>query len=339
MTIIIIALTGVAVFFATLGILALISRRGSMSERIQGRLQGVRQIKDFELGDALAQVDEKKKSARRKHKELVLKKAFSEIPVLQQRFSGQLWAEKLQARLRQAQLPLTLTSFIVLSVACGMVGALLTLVWRRELNVFMPLGFLVFFVAPYLYVTAAVTRRMRKFSEQFPDALDLLSSSVKSGMAFGSAIQNVAEEMPEPVCDEFRILTDELSIGVDMTEALQHFGRRVTSPDVQFFCTALVIQKEVGGNLSEVLDGLQKTIRERFRILRQVRTLTAQGRLSGWIVGALPFALAAIISWRNWNYMSELFNSAGPGPKLLVAAGVLQVIGILMIRKIVNIKV
>jgi len=144
--------------------------------------------------------------------------------------------------------------------------------------------------------------------------------------------------MPDPIGDEFKIMADELSLGVDLGEALRHLNQRINTSDVQFFCTALVIQKEVGGNLSEVLDGLQKTIRERFRILRQVKVLTAQGRLSGWVVGILPIALGVVIYVIRPQYMQTLFTT-NEGRKLLFGAAVLQLLGILMIRKVVNIKV
>lgn len=343
-TIIMFSLIAFASVFIVLAAWALLSNRGEMSKGVGARLRGVRQIKDYELGDTLASVEKTKKQAKERQKDIVHKKAFSEIPVLQDRFSGQPWAEKMQAHLRQAQLPLSLTLFMLLSIGCGIMGALTAIVWKissagTPLTVFAPVGFLVFLPLPYVYVAAAVARRMKRFSVQFPDALDLLSSSVKSGQALNNAIQNVADEMPEPVCDEFRVLADELSIGVEMTDALRRMSRRVQSQDVQFFCTALMIQKEVGGNLSEVLDGLQKTIRERFRILRQVQTLTAQGRLSGWIVAALPFGLMGVMSFMNWGYMEELFKPDGPGPKLLAMAVILQIIGMFFIRKIVNIKV
>ena len=222
---------------------------------------------------------------------------------------------------------------------CALLGGCATILWGMRLHLILtPVATVIFMTLPFLYVRMAVGHRTKKFDRQFPDALDLLSSSVKSGQALNSAIQNVAEEMPEPVGDEFRTLSDELSFGAELTDTLRRFSERIDSPDVQFFCTALMIQKETGGNLSEVLDGLQKTIRERFRILRHVQTLTAQGRLSGWILGAMPFVLGAIIGFSNGNYMGQLFKTP-EGHKLLIAALVLQALGVALIVKIVKIKV
>ena len=152
-----------------------------------------------------------------------------------------------------------------------------------------------------------------------------------------TAILNVAEETPDPVSDEFRIISDELNLGLDMSDVLRRFQQRVATQDVQFFVTALLIQGETGGNLSEVLDGLQKTIRERFRILRQVKTLTAQGRLSGWVVGIMPLALGIIVFILNPDYMKQLLTPEGK--KLLMVAAGFQILGLVLIRKIVNIKV
>jgi tight adherence protein B len=192
--------------------------------------------------------------------------------------------------------------------------------------------------APIIYVLFKVRRRLKSFGRQLPDALDLLSSSVRGGLSLNAAIQNVADEMPDPLGDEFKIVFDELQFGVNFDTAMQHLMTRVNTPDVKFFATAMVIQKETGGNLSEVLDGLQKTIRNRFRILGQVKTLTAQGKLSGIIVGILPLALTALIYSINPDYMSRLFEP-GIGRWMILIGVSLQVVGVLMIRKIVNIKV
>ena len=327
-----------AVIFALMGVWVLLSNRGTMGQKIHMRLEGVRQIKDFELGDAIAAAEEKKKKTKEKRQDVIRKKAFSDIPVLEKRFGSEPWAERLSARLRQAQMPISVTGFILISVACGAAGTLAAIVWQGFNWLLILIAFPVMAVLPYAYLTLAVTRRVKRFSTQFPDALDLLSSCVKSGLALNAAINNVADEMPDPIGDEFKIIADELTLGVELSDALRHFNERLDTPDVQFFCTALMIQKETGGNLSEVLDGLQKTIRERFRILRQVKTLTAQGRLSGWVVGLLPIVLGFTIYTLKPDYMRTLLDTP-EGRKLLYVGGSLQVVGMFLIRKIVNIKV
>jgi len=338
MQMLILGLVFVAVAFAALGVWLLVGSKGAMSQRVQERLQGVRQIAEYNLGDSLAQAERKKRERKEKRREIIKSKAFRSIPVLEDRAGKKHWAESLNGHLQRAQLPLSVTTFLLICSVAGMCGAALTVVWSRAVHpVLATAGFGVFAVGPYVYLRFSAAAREKKFSSQFPDALDLLSSCVKSGQSLGTAVQNVADEMPDPVAEEFRIMSDELSFGEDLSKVLKRFSQRMNTEDVQVFCTALQIQRESGGNLSEVLDGLQKTMRERFRILRQVKTLTAQGRLSGWIVGGLPIALGAVIYLCNPDYMGDLFTSTGK--KLLAVAIGLQVAGILLIRKIVNIKV
>ena len=337
MQIAVLALVFLAVVFAAFGVWMITGSREKPADRVQLRMDGVRQIKSYELGESLA-VAEKQEAIRKvKKKEIVRRKAFSDIPVLDRRLKVTPWATRLAGRLRQAQLPLTVSAFVLVCLAAAGVGGCLAFIWRRDIRLTLLVA-PVFGIVPYMYVTLAVRSRLKRFNLQFPDALDLLSSSVKGGLAFNAAVQNVADEMPDPIADEFRMLADELSFGIDTVDGLNHLSDRLGTQDVKFFCTALIIQKETGGNLSEILDGLQQTIRERLRILGHVRTLTAQGRLSGWVVGLLPVALGGVIYMLNPDYMSDLFTTDF-GHKLLMFAGTLQVLGMLIIRKIVNIKV
>jgi len=338
MELLILGLVFLAVVLAGTGIWLLVGEKSATSRRLQQRLRGVQQVAEYNLGDSLAAREEAKRRQVRKRREAIKSRAFRSVPVLEERASKRPWLERLNGQLQRAQVPLTALSFLLLCAGAGLVGAALTVLWARRLNPVLALmGLGVFAAAPYLFVKFGAASRERKFSLQFPDALDLLSSCVKSGQSLGTAIQNVADEMPDPVAEEFRIMAEELSFGEDLSKVLKRFSQRMSTEDVQVFCTALQIQRDSGGNLSEVLDGLQKTIRERFRILRQVKTLTAQGRLSGWIVGILPIALGGIIYMFDPEYISDLFTPTGR--KLLFVAVALQVVGILMIRKIVNIKV
>ena len=336
--VIILVLVFFAVAFAGLSVWLLVGQK-AMSSRIRERLQGVRQVADYNLGDSIAEAEASKRKAKELRREVTKRKAFSDIPVLQQSLGGAPWAARLNARLRQAQLTLTVASFLAVCVGCGLFGGVLTVVLTKRIHPLLtPVAFAAFASAPYIYLSTTIKMRIKKFGLQFPDALDLLSSCVKSGQSLNAAIQNVADEMSDPVADEFRIMADELTFGEEQEKVLSHLRERVPTEDVQVFCTALQIQKETGGNLSEVLDGLQKTVRERFRILRQVKTLTAQGRLSGWIVAGLPIVLAGVIYACNPEYMGQLFKTP-MGQKLMYGALTMQFIGIILIRKIVNIKV
>jgi len=328
-----------AVIFAFFGVWLLMGQRAAARTRVAVRLKGVRQIKRYELGDALAQTRERENRKKERRKEALRQKAYSDIPALDKALKKTTWAEVLNGMLLQAQIPITVTSFAMICALLAAMGVAVSVLWRRQLDVLLALVFAgLLGGAPILYVYVKVRVRLKRLSGQLPDALDLLSSSVKGGQSLNAAIQNVADEMPDPIADEFKILADELTFGVSFEEALRHLTTRVNTPDVRFFASALMIQKETGGSLAEVLDGLQKTIRERFRILGQVKTLTAQGKLSGLIVGLLPVALCAFIYFANPDYMRDLFVT-DIGKKLLIGGLSLQMLGVYVIFKIVNIKV
>jgi len=191
---------------------------------------------------------------------------------------------------------------------------------------------------PYFYVKTKLKRRIKQLTGQFPDALELLTSTLRAGQAFPTGLMTVAEEMPDPIASEFRLTFDEQNYGVPMSEALQHMADRVGTMDMDFFVTAINIQRETGGNLVEILDTLSKTIRERFRILGHIKTLTAQGRLSGFIVGLLPVGLGLLLTVLNPGYMNQLFASE-LGKIMLGVAVTMQFLGFLWINKIVKIKV
>ena len=336
---VIIALVFFSVLFAVCGAWLLLRERVHPQDRVGMRLMGVKQIKHFELGDALAETRERELRKKQQRKEAIRKKAFSEIPGFDKALKKTNWAEKLDGMLLQAQMPISVANFVMLSGLVGVMGVAVGMLWRRRFDPLLCSMFgLVTGMLPFTYIYIKVRRRVKKFNAQLPNALDLLSSSVKAGQSLNAAIQNVADEMPEPVSDEFRILSDELTYGVSFDVALRHLMTRVDTADIRFFGTALTIQKETGGNLSEVLDGLQKTIRERFRVLGQVKTLTAQGKLSGLIVGILPLGLCAFLYFANPDYMRPIFT-AKAGQCLVGAALALQITGVLLIRKIVNIKV
>ena len=181
------------------------------------------------------------------------------------------------------------------------------------------------------------TLRVRKFEEQFPEALDLLSRALKAGHAFTTGIDMVASEVPDPVGPEFRLLYDQQNFGMPMPDALRALAERIVVLDARFFVTAVLIQRESGGNLSEVLDNLAGVIRERFRVKRQMRVISAHGRITGWILVCLPPALALVLMSVNPEHRRTMFGDP-LGIQMMVAAGVLQVIGTLIIRKIVNVE-
>ena len=193
-------------------------------------------------------------------------------------------------------------------------------------------------VIPYFYVKMKYKRRTKLFTEQFPDALELLTSTLRAGQAFATGLTTVADEMPDPVSSEFRLTFEEQNYGVPMEQALLNMAERVGTMDADFFVTAINIQREVGGNLAEVLDNLSRTIRERFRIIGHIKTLTAQGKLSGIIVGLMPVGLCVLLQILNPAYMGQLFTTELGRTLLGVSLG-MQFVGFLWINKIVRIKV
>jgi tight adherence protein B len=199
-------------------------------------------------------------------------------------------------------------------------------------------GGLVGFMIPFIVLKVKRTRRLRAFEEQFPEGLDLISRALKAGHAFATGLKMVADEMPEPVGPEFRKTFDEQNFGLPMKDALDNLSFRMPLLDVRFFATAVLIQRETGGNLSEILENLSHVVRERFKILRQVRVYTAHGRFTGYVLLALPALLCIALSFINPDHMNTLFREP-LGRMLLMGALVMQTIGFLWIKQVIKIEV
>jgi len=194
------------------------------------------------------------------------------------------------------------------------------------------------FAVPFMYLNAKRGRRMLKFEEEFPEALDLIARALKAGHAFATGLKMVADEMEDPVGPEFRKTFDEQNFGLPMKEALEGLTARVPSLDVRFFATAVLIQRETGGNLAEILENLGHVVRERFKILRQVRVHTAHGRFTGYVLLGLPVVLCIALSYINPEHMNLLFRER-MGQMMLMAAVVMQTIGYFWIRQVIKIEV
>lgn len=191
---------------------------------------------------------------------------------------------------------------------------------------------------PYFYVLYRKAQRMKAFAHEFPDSLDLLVSALRAGLSFAAAMQIVSEESPEPIRSEFAVTVEEQALGLDFREALVNLTKRVDSLDLRFFVTAVVLQRETGGNLAEILESTARLIRERFKVLGDIRTFTAHGRLTGTFLMLLPLGMAVFTWALNPEYFRPMLEADG-GRNLLIAAGVMQILGMLAIRRIVNIKV
>jgi tight adherence protein B len=190
---------------------------------------------------------------------------------------------------------------------------------------------------PYFCVSQARAKRIRKFEEQFPEAIDLLSRALRAGHALTTGLAMVADELPDPMGGEFRRLHDQQTFGLPLPDALKSFALRVPLIDVRFFVTAVLTQRDAGGNLSELLDNLAAIIRDRFRVRRQVRIISAHGRITGWVLGGLAPALVLVFMYiMPQNYAS--FYRDPIGLRMIAVAVLLQLVGIAIIRKIVDIE-
>lgn len=194
-----------------------------------------------------------------------------------------------------------------------------------------------FGIVPYLFLRYKRTKRLELFEEQFPESIELIARALRAGHAFPTGLQMVADEIPDPVGAEFKLVYDRQNFGMSINDALKGLAERVPVLDAKFFVTAVLTQRETGGNLSEVLDNLANVIRERFKVKRQVRVVTAHGRITGWILAALPPALAVILCFVSPEHMKTMVTDP-LGIKMLAVGGIMQGIGTVIIRKLVNIR-
>ena len=199
-------------------------------------------------------------------------------------------------------------------------------------------GSLLGFSMPFIFLRMKRTRRLRAFEEAFPEALDLIARALKAGHAFATGLKMVADEMPEPIGPEFRKTFDEQNFGLPLKDALANLTVRIPLLDVRFFSTAVLIQRETGGNLAEILENLGHVVRERFKILRQVRVYTAHGRLTGYVLLGLPAFLAIALAFINPDHMQLLFTER-LGHMMLGATVIMQTVGYFWIKQVVKIEV
>ncbi|MGH9256405.1 MAG: type II secretion system F family protein [Vicinamibacterales bacterium] len=249
---------------------------------------------------------------------------------------GRSRTERLQILIEQAGLKMTVATLLAGSAALGALAFYIAQRFGVWTSVALGAAALAA-LAPVNVVKYMRTLRMRKFEEQFPEALDLLGRALRAGHAFTTGVEMVGTEMPDPIGPEFRILYDQQNYGMPLPDALRLFGERIPVIDARFFVTAVLIQRESGGNLSEVLDNLAHVIRERFRVKRQIRVISAHGRITGWILVCLPPVLALVLFTINTETRELMFYDP-LGQQMMVVAIVLQIIGTLIMRKIINVE-
>jgi tight adherence protein B len=262
---------------------------------------------------------------------------LSALPLLNRWLMKLEVAPRLRTILYQADLNWTAGGLILMCAACFAIPAYLIYL-RTGTVIFALLIGVLLGTAPFVFVLHKRTQRFNKFEQELPETLDLMVSAMRAGHSLVSALDLAATESPDPIGTEFRICFDEQNYGLELKTAMSNLAARVPLQDLKIVITAILIQKESGGNLAEVFDKAAYVIRERFRLKRQVRVHTAQGRLTGWILSLLPVVLGIGLYLLNPASMSLLWTRA-IGIKLLYAAGAMTITGALIIRKIVNMDV
>jgi len=283
--------------------------------------------------------NERKAPERAPEDELALLRdeQLSDIPALDNLLRRSSRIAGMQKMLEQSGVSLRAGNFLGFSALAGIAATLIayTLSKRMEVAWF---ALLVGFVMPYAYVSFKRSKRFEKFEELFPEAIDTLARAVRAGHAFTTALEMITNEVAEPISGEFRQLYEEQKFGMPVRDALMNLTERVPLVDVKFFVTAVMLQRETGGNLAEILDNLSYVIRERFKIQRQVRVYTAQGRLTMALLMGMPPIIVVVMMVLNPAFIHPLF--ADPiGHTLLVAGIALQTVGYFVIRKIIRIQV
>lgn len=239
--------------------------------------------------------------------------------------------------LMQSGLDIKLITFIGISLALGVASAILANFLVLPLAVII-VFFLIAGSLPYAYLLYRKNKRLQKFDEQLPDALDLIGRGIRAGHALPSALKMIADEMPMPISEEFRVAFDEMNYGFSMQEALTNLATRIPSDDLHYFVVAVLIQQETGGNLAELLDNISALIRARHKLYGTIRVLSAEGKLSAWILTLLPFVLALVVNLINPAFMAILWKDE-TGIKMVIGVAILMLLGILWMRKIIKIRV
>ena len=269
--------------------------------------------------------------------EYLKNEVLSEVPLVNRLLSRVNIAAKIDRRLRQADMKIPVGTFLLLSLVLFSVGIVVgrLLHWPTILSAAVGIALL---AVPNLIVDIKRRRRLKRFMNHFPEALEMFARSLRAGHSFTGAIQLVAQEMPDPIGPEFAKVFEEQNLGIPLRQALIGMTDRVDILDVKFFVTAILIQRETGGNLAEIIDKIAYVIRERFRIQGQLKIFTAQARISGTILALLPISLAVLLSTINPEYMKPLWVEK-TGKIMIVVAVIMQILGIIAIRKIIRIKI
>lgn len=276
-------------------------------------------------------------ASRQEIQSLLKNPVYSNIPWLNDSLANFSLARKIDLLLERANLDMSPGLFMLCSGAVGGLATLLFLLAGKPL-LFGFLGGAIGLFVPYAYVKFVTWKRLRRFLEQMPDGLDMIGQSLQAGMGLNQSMVYVAKEMPDPLGTEFSVFIEEVNLGLPLADALGKLEQRMALPEVRLFNTALLVQREVGGSLAELLNKLSDIIRDRFRIERLIKSLTAQNRMSAWTVCSIPPFLALFFFIREPVMMNDMMASP-TGRGMLAAALVLEILGIVTFNKLIKIRI
>ncbi|HEV3313060.1 MAG TPA: type II secretion system F family protein [Chloroflexota bacterium] len=270
-------------------------------------------------------------------REQVAKKGTTVATVINRFVDRQNFADRLRGDLQRANLKFTPGEFVVLRGAGVVVGIVAGYFVFHTPFIAVPMGIAGYFV-PGIWLKRRLKMRERKFGQLLGEAVMMMSSSLRAGYSMMQALETVSREMAEPICDEFHRVTLEVGVGISVEDALNHMARRIKSTDLELMTIAMNVQREVGGNLAEILDTIAATIRERQELQGEVRSLTAQGRISAYIISGLPVVLAIALYFLNPKYISTLWTTS-IGYVMLGVAVTMIVVGFFVTRKVASVEV
>ena len=262
---------------------------------------------------------------------------LSEVPAIERVLLAFPRIHQIDRFILQSGMDLTVGKLLSISILVGVCvyGVLLFTAMAVQMRLVLALAA---FFLPWLFVQVKRSKRLRKMEQQLPETLDLIGRALRAGHALPSGLKMAGEELPEPLASEFRIIHDEINFGVSMQQALNNLGERVPSTDMRYFVVAVLIQREAGGNLTEVLDNLSKLIRSRLRFHARVKVLTTEGRMSAWVLGLLPFGLAALLNFASPEFISVLWTDPA-GIKITNIVLTMMAVGGIWLYKLVKIRV
>jgi tight adherence protein B len=269
--------------------------------------------------------------------QLARQELMSEIPWVNRLLLKLQITSRIKEIIDQADSNITVMRLVLFSLTAGVL-AFLAVIMIEPSYALAALFAIIATSVPFLHILTKRRKRLNKFLQLLPDALDLMSRGLSAGHAFTEALQMVATEMPEPISMEFRKTYEEQNLGLSLKLALENMVQRVPLLDLRMCVTAVMIQRETGGNLSELLEKVAHTIRERFRIMEDLKTMTLSSRWSAWLLCGLPIFLAVYVTFMNPGYMDVMWHDQR-GHWLLAIAGIMQVLGILMVKKIMKIRI